>query len=155
MQVRRAAAPDLHRRIGTMARLGPASRDAHRPVVTTDALLSGQHEEGLGTRMSMHGVMLPGGPLASLMRRRYCGATTLGMGPNSATLAPPADDPPAGPSVKSQTLPADPATNAQGPAAACACASTVKFSILQKSSPAGNSAVDCGHCLAEENRGTL
>src|SRR3990172_9097400 len=84
--------------------------------------------------------MLPGGPLASLIRRRYCGATTRGIGPNSATLVPPADDPPVGPSVKSQTLPADSATNDQGPAAACACASAVKFSIRQKTGPAGNSA---------------
>src|ERR1700752_3814965 len=84
------------------------------------------------------GVILPGGPLASLIRRRYCGATTRGIGPNSETLVPPADDPPAGPSVKSQTLPADSATNDQGPAGACACASAAKFSMRQKSGPAGN-----------------
>jgi hypothetical protein len=36
-----------------------------------------------------------------------------------------------------QTLPADSATNDQGPAAACACGSAAKFSIRQKSGPSG------------------
>src|SRR5674476_341744 len=85
-------------------------------------------------------VVLPGGPRASLIRRRYCVALTRGIGPTSATLAPPTDDPPVGPSVNSQTLPADSATNDQVPAAACACASAAKFSIRQNSGPAGNSA---------------
>ena len=74
-----------------------------------------------------------------MSRRRYCDAATRGIGPTSATLVPPADDPPAGPSVKSQTLPADSATNDQGPAAACACGSAAKFSMRQKSGSAGNS----------------
>ena len=74
-----------------------------------------------------------------MSRRRYCDAATRGIGPTSATLVLPADDPPAGPSVKSQTLPADSATNDQGPAAACACGSAAKFSMRQKSGPAGNS----------------
>ena len=62
-----------------------------------------------------------------------------GIGPTSATLVLPAEDPPAGPSVKSQTLPAASATSDQGPAAACACGSAAKFSMRQKSGPAGNS----------------
>ena len=42
------------------------------------------------------GVTLPGAPRASLMRSRYCGALTRGIGPNSATLLPPGVAPPAG-----------------------------------------------------------
>jgi len=84
-------------------------------------------------------VMRPGAPVVSVIRRRYCGATTGGSGPISATLVPSADDLPAGPSVKSQILPPDSATNPVGPAAACACATVRKFSIRQKSGPAGSS----------------
>ena len=43
-----------------------------------------------------------------------------------------------GPSVKSQTLPSDSATNPVGPAAACASAIVEKFSSRQKSGPVGN-----------------
>ena len=74
---------------------------------------------------------LPGGPLASLMRSRYCGAATRGMGPNSVTFVPPCDAPPGAPSVKSHTLPADWATSDQRPAAASASARLAKFSIRQ------------------------
>src|SRR2546425_4621732 len=82
--------------------------------------------------------MLPGGPLASTIRRRYSGATTGGTGPILATLVPPADDPLAGPSLKSQTLPPDSTANPHRPATACACASVGEFSIRQKSGPSGN-----------------
>src|SRR5581483_11987426 len=84
--------------------------------------------------------MLPGAPLASLIRSRYCEAAIRWIGPTSATTVPPADDPPAGPSVKSHSVPADSAASPQGPAAACACASVGKRSIRQNSSPAGRSA---------------
>jgi hypothetical protein len=53
------------------------------------------------------------------------------MGPNSTTFEPPADEPPAGPRVKSQTLPADSALSDHGVAAAWAWASVLKFSIRQ------------------------
>ena len=46
----------------------------------------------------------------------------------STTLVPPADDPPAGPRVKNQTLPPDPTANPYGPVAASACGSVEKFS---------------------------
>src|SRR5581483_2499533 len=84
--------------------------------------------------------MLPGAPLASLIRSRYCEAAIRWIGPTSATTVPPADDPPAGPSVKSHSVPADSAASPQGPAAACACASVGKRCIRQNSSPAGRSA---------------
>src|SRR4029078_1907341 len=61
------------------------------------------------------------------------------MRPISQTLIPPGDAPPAGPSVASQTLPPASATNDEGPAAACACASAEKFSSLQTSGAGGNS----------------
>src|SRR6266581_4692348 len=83
--------------------------------------------------------MLPEGPVASLIRSRYWVATTLGIGPTSATLVPPVDDPPAGPSVNSHTLRSDSTANPVGPAAACACVSVGKFSIRQKSGPDGSS----------------
>src|SRR3989337_3551384 len=86
--------------------------------------------------------MLPGGPLPSLIRRRYAGATTGERGPTSATLVPPAEDPPLGASVKSQALPAASAAKPIGPAAACASARLGKFSNRQYSPglPAGNAA---------------
>src|SRR6185436_6749127 len=84
--------------------------------------------------------MLPGGPLASLIRSRYWGAATGVIGPTSSIFAPPADTPPAGPSVKSQTLPSDSATRPIGLAAACAWASEAKLSTRQTSGPAGSSA---------------
>src|SRR2546428_365094 len=59
--------------------------------------------------------MLPGGPLASTIRRRYSGATTGGTGPILATLVPPADDPLAGPGLESQTLPPDSTANPHRP----------------------------------------
>src|SRR5205809_5727256 len=62
----------------------------------------------------------------------------MGSGPMSTTLVPPADDPPAGPRLKSQTLPPDPTANPYGPAAASACGSVEKFSTRQKSGLAGN-----------------
>src|SRR5437867_13403264 len=62
----------------------------------------------------------------------------MGSGPISTTLVPPADDPPAGPRVKNQTLPPDPTANPYGPVAASACASVGKFSNRQKSGLAGN-----------------
>src|SRR5438309_11817524 len=83
--------------------------------------------------------MLPGGPLASTIRRRYSGATTGGTGPILAPLVPPADDPLAGPSLKSQTLPPDPTANPHRPATACACASVGEFSLRLKSGPSGTS----------------
>ena len=55
MQIRRAAARDLHRHIGTMTRFGLADLDTHQPVGTTDALLPGHDEESLGARMRVHG----------------------------------------------------------------------------------------------------
>src|SRR5471030_533242 len=72
------------------------------------------------------------------MRSRYSGAVIGGMGPISATLLAPGDDPPFGPSVKSHTLPATSAASAVGPAAACACASVEQFSMRQNNGPAGN-----------------
>src|SRR3989442_6948871 len=82
--------------------------------------------------------MLPGGPLASLIRRRYSGATTGGTGPISATLVPLADDPLAGPSLKSQTFPPDSAASPHRPATARDCASVREVSIRQTSGPSGN-----------------
>ena len=65
----------------------------------------------------------------------------MGSGPISTILlAPSADDPPAGPSVKSQALPPDSAATLIGPAAAWALASVGKLSTRQKSGPAGSSA---------------
>src|ERR1700761_4609218 len=61
------------------------------------------------------------------------------MAPTSATFVPPSDDPPAGPSVKSQAFAADSATSAQGPAADWALSRVGKLSIRQKSCPGGNS----------------
>src|SRR4029450_298697 len=84
------------------------------------------------------GVLAPGGPPALLMRSRYSGAVIGGTGPISTTLVPPRVEPPLGPSVKSQTLPATSAGSDVGPAAACACASVGKFSICQYSGPAGS-----------------
>src|SRR5215813_6968186 len=84
--------------------------------------------------------MLPGEPLASLMRSRYSEATTVGIGPTSTTLKPPVDDPPDGPRVKSQILPLASATRPVGPAAACASARVAKFSTRQKSGPGGSCA---------------
>src|SRR5665811_1241482 len=72
------------------------------------------------------------------MRSKYSGAVIGGTGPISATLLPPGDDPPFGPSVKSQTLPATSAASPVGPAAACACASVGKLSIRQNNGPGGN-----------------
>src|SRR5665213_1186450 len=72
------------------------------------------------------------------MRSRYSGAAIGGTGPISATLLAPGDDPPLGPSVKSQTLPATSAASPVGPAAACACVSVGKLSIRQNNGPAGN-----------------
>src|SRR4029453_8966904 len=72
------------------------------------------------------------------MRSRYSGAVIGGTGPISTTLVPPRVEPPLGPSVKSQTLPATSAGSDVGPAAACACASVGKFSICQYSGPAGS-----------------
>src|SRR6185295_10900879 len=82
--------------------------------------------------------MLPGGPLASLIRSRYWLAEISGSGPSSTIFVPPDDDPPAGPSVKSQALPFDSLARLSGPAAACACASVAKVSTRQKSGPAGS-----------------
>src|SRR5439155_22233357 len=62
----------------------------------------------------------------------------MGSGPISTTLVPPADDPPAGPRVKTQTLPPDPTANPYGPMAASACESERNFSTRQKSGLAGN-----------------
>jgi hypothetical protein len=87
--------------------------------------------------------MLPGGPLASLIRRRYCGAVTGGTGPISTTLTPPADEPPAGPSVNSQAWPRDSAASAVGPAAAWAWASVGKVSSRQNSGPEGSRSSFC------------
>ena len=72
------------------------------------------------------------------MRSKYSGAVIGGTGPISATLLPPEDDPPFGPSVKSQTLPDTSAASPVGPAAACACASVGKLSIRQNKGPGGN-----------------
>ena len=83
--------------------------------------------------------MLPGAPVASLIRSRYSGAVILAIGPNSVTLAPPGVEPPGAPSVKSQTLPSDSAASDQGPAAALASARLAKFSMRQKSGPGGSS----------------
>ncbi|MNR62876.1 hypothetical protein D3C85_1850130 [compost metagenome] len=66
--------------------------------------------------------MLPGAPVASLIRSRYCGAVMRGIGPTSAAFVPPGDAPPAAPSVNSHALPRASATSAWGPAAAWACA---------------------------------
>ena len=55
-----------------------------------------------------------------MTRKRYSAAGTIGSGPTSATRVPPGVRPPRGPRVRSQIRPADSATNAVGPAAACA-----------------------------------
>ena len=73
-----------------------------------------------------------------LMRSRYSGAVIGGTGPISATLLAPGEDPPFGPSVKSQTLPATSAASPVGPPAACACMSVGMLSIRQNNGPAGN-----------------
>src|SRR5882672_10204081 len=75
------------------------------------------------------------------MRNKYSGAAIGGTGPISTTLLPPGDDPPSGPSVNSQTLPAASAASPVGPAAACACASVGKLSIRQNSVPGGNRSI--------------
>src|SRR5215831_5251290 len=72
------------------------------------------------------------------MRSRYSGAEMGGTGPISATFLPPGDDPPFGPSVKSQTLPATSAASPVVPAAACASASVEKLSMRQNNAPDGN-----------------
>src|SRR4029077_17410840 len=84
------------------------------------------------------GVLTPGGPPVLLIRSKYSGAVIGGTGPISATWLPPGDDPPFGPSVKSQTLPATSAASPVGPAAACACASVGKLSMRQNNGPGGN-----------------
>src|SRR5258708_31810028 len=85
-------------------------------------------------------VTLPGGPLASLIRSRYCVALMRGIGPTSAIFVPFAVELPGEPSVNNHTFPADSAASDQGPAAAVASASESKFSIRQNSSPGGSSA---------------
>src|SRR4026208_1912111 len=55
MQISRAAARDLHGYVGPVPPCGLANLPPHPPVLTTDALLPGEHEERLGPRMSMHG----------------------------------------------------------------------------------------------------
>ncbi len=79
--------------------------------------------------------MLPGAPLASLMRSRYRFAATRGIGPISATLVPPSDDPPAAPSVNSQARPSASAASDQGPATACACSSELVTGLPLTSTP--------------------
>src|SRR5439155_2899298 len=56
----------------------------------------------------------------------------------STILLPSRVEPPLGPSVKSQTLPATSEANDVGPSAARACASVGKFSTCQYSGPAGS-----------------
>ena len=71
----------------------------------------------------MHGRLISGGPPALLMRKRYSGALGgSGTGPISATLVPPAVDPPGPPSVKSQALPAASVASEADPSAVFACA---------------------------------
>ena len=55
VQVRRAAARDLHRHFGTMAGLGLTGCDAHHTARSTNALLAGEHVERFRARMAMHG----------------------------------------------------------------------------------------------------
>src|SRR5690242_13435578 len=72
------------------------------------------------------------------MRSRYLAADIEGTGPISATLLPPGEDPPGGPSVNSQTFPAACTASAVGPAAASAWARFGKLSMRQNHGPGGN-----------------
>ena len=74
------------------------------------------------------GVLAPGGPLTWFTRSKYSGALIVGTGPISAALRAPGVDPPAGPSVNNQAVPATSATSDAGPRAAVACASVGKVS---------------------------
>ena len=139
MQIRRAAARDLHGHVGTVPRFGLANLHMHHPMLTTDALLPGEHEERLGPWMRMHGRNAAGRTAGFIDAKEILGCGDAGIGPTSVTFVPPAEEPPAGPRVTSHTLPADSATSDQGPAAACACASASTVSIRQKSGPAGKS----------------
>ena len=77
--------------------------------------LSAQYIERFGAWMRMYWRLDPGRWARVVDAQQILGSSNRGIGPISATLLPPADDPPCGPSVKSQTFPATSAVGEGNP----------------------------------------
>ena len=117
---------------------GLTSRDTVYAIRHLLAEVAAQHVKGFHPRMHVHRCFGARGATGPIYAQEVFRGGERGHRPYLSHLAAAGDDPPGGPSVKSQALPATSAASAVGLAAACALARVGKVSMRQNNGPGGS-----------------